>query len=136
MVVCERAGRGEAGRSLAAGADGLVLGDRLEKALRPTIESVLAGQVCVPGERRNDLDEKILSPREKQVLGLVVLGMTNSEIAAKLYLAESTVKSHLSTAFRKLNVSTRSEAVQLIIDPERGRRLGILSVPVEHEIHV
>jgi DNA-binding NarL/FixJ family response regulator len=51
--------------------------------------------------------------------------LTNSQIASELFLAESTVKSHLSSAFAKLGVSSRSEAVAVILDPERGPGLGI-----------
>ena len=66
-----------------------------------------------------------LTNREKQILGLVVGGLTNAQIARELYLAESTVKSHLSSAFMKLGVSSRNEAVAVILDPVRGSTLGI-----------
>jgi DNA-binding NarL/FixJ family response regulator len=69
-----------------------------------------------------------LSPREKQVLSMVVLGFTNREIANKLYLAESTIKSHLSSAFEKLGVRSRSDAVALILDSKNGLGTGILSI--------
>ena len=69
--------------------------------------------------------------REKQILGLVVMGMTNAQIASKLFLAESTVKSHLSSSFTKLGVASRNEAVGLILDPTRGQGLGILTIPAE-----
>jgi hypothetical protein len=60
----------------------------------------------------------------------------NSQIAARLFLAESTVKSHLNSAFGKLGVRSRNEAVSLILDPQRGLGLGILAVggePVSSE---
>ena len=69
-----------------------------------------------------------LTPREKQVLALVVMGYTNREIAEQLVLAESTVKSHLFSAFRRLGVRSRSEAVALITDPSRGLGSGILTI--------
>jgi DNA-binding NarL/FixJ family response regulator len=68
------------------------------------------------------------------VLGLVVMGYMNSQIAAQLFLAESTVKSHLSSAFGKLGVRSRNEAVSVILDPARGLGTGILGLgggPVE-----
>ena len=56
-------------------------------------------------------------------------GLTNREIAPQLYLAESTVKTHLSSAFRKLDARSRAEAVARIQDPEsrlrRRRRLAL-----------
>ena len=75
----------------------------------------------------------MLSAREKQILGLVVMGLMNSEIAARLFLAESTVKSHLSSAFRKLGVRSRTEASELILDPERGLGTGILAISEEND---
>jgi DNA-binding CsgD family transcriptional regulator len=84
-----------------------------------------AVQVSAPSEQRRALRARALTTREKQVLMLVAAGRTNFQIAAELFLAESTVKSHLSSAFGKLGVSSRSEAAALILDPERGSRLGI-----------
>jgi len=52
-----------------------------------------------------------LSPRELDMLAHVALGKRNSQIAAQLTLTEATVKSYLSAAMRKLNASTRYEAV-------------------------
>ena len=52
-----------------------------------------------------------LSPREFDMLAQVALGKRNGQIAAQLALTEATVKSYLSTAMRKLNASTRYEAV-------------------------
>jgi DNA-binding NarL/FixJ family response regulator len=69
-----------------------------------------------------------LTTREKQILALVVTGLTNAQIAGTLFLAESTVKSHLSSAFSKLGVSSRYEAASVVLDPERGRGLGIREI--------
>jgi DNA-binding NarL/FixJ family response regulator len=56
------------------------------------------------------------------------MGYMNCDIANQLYLAESTVKSHLSSAFLKLGVRSRSEAVELILDAEQGLGRGILAI--------
>ena len=58
-------------------------------------------------------------------------GCTNAQIADELFLAESTVKSHLSSAFSKLGVSSRNEAATMILDPDRGRGLGIAKIAPE-----
>jgi len=84
-----------------------------------------AGQVSAQAGQRRAVRPRALTAREKQILTLVVAGLTNSQIASELFLAESTVKSHLSSAFGKLAVSSRSEAVAVILDPERGPGLGI-----------
>lgn len=104
--------RSESGRLLSADIDGLVLANEIERALVPALESVLADQLCVPSDARRALAGPVFSHREKQVLSLLVAGLSNSEIAGQLYLSESTVKSHLSSSFRKLGVSSRAEIVR------------------------
>ena len=131
VLVCRRTKSGEVRRALAHGVDGVVLDDHIDQALPAVIRAVCAGQICVPEDRRGDIGAPALTNREKQILGLVVMGLTNGQIAAKLFLAESTVKSHLSSAFSKLDVSSRNEAVNVILDPERGVGLGILRIPAE-----
>lgn len=56
-----------------------------------------------------------LSPRERQVLDLLVVGLLNKEIAAKLFLAEGTVKAIAGRLYAKLNVRNRAEAVRAAI---------------------
>lgn len=112
-------------RTLLAGATGIVLDDALEDALAATASAVLAGQLTVPVRLSRLIAPQPLSHRERQVLDLVVLGMTNQQIANRLFLAESTVKTHLSSAFRKLDARSRSEAVARLQDPEAAYGLGI-----------
>ena len=115
-------------RVLLAGAAGIVLEDDVERALVPTAHALLAGQLAVPVVLGQQIAPRPLSHREKQILSLLVLGLTNREIAGKLFLAESTVKTHLASAFRKIDAHSRSEAVARIQDPESGIRLGVLAV--------
>jgi DNA-binding NarL/FixJ family response regulator len=128
VLVCEGAGSTEVRRALQLGVDGVVLSDQLEDVLGLVVAAVCAGQVSVPRERRAELGSQALTNREKQVLRLVIGGLTNGQIAARLYLAESTVKSHLSSAFSKLGVTSRNEAAALILDPDYGRGLGVLRI--------
>ena len=51
-----------------------------------------------------------LTRREQEILACVASGMRNGEIASELHLAESTVKSHLTSAYLKLGVSNRTQA--------------------------
>jgi DNA-binding CsgD family transcriptional regulator len=62
----------------------------------------------------------VLSQRERQTLALAIGGLTNAEIATRLFVAPSTVKTHLSAAFQKLGVGSRAEAAALVHDPEEG----------------
>jgi DNA-binding NarL/FixJ family response regulator len=128
VVACPDIERWEVRSALAAGAAGIVLHESVETALVPCLRAVLAGQTCVPREQWRQIAPPALSTREKQILGLVVMGYMNGQIAEQLFLAESTVKSHLSSAFGKLGVRSRNEAVNLILDPERGLGMGILAL--------
>jgi DNA-binding NarL/FixJ family response regulator len=114
--------------ALGAGLDGLVMERDLDRSLVLAVQSVCAGQLSLPPDYRGQIARPALSAREKQILGMVVMGFTNSEIARKLYIAESTVKSHLSSAFARLGVRSRNEATALILDPEEGLGTGILAI--------
>jgi DNA-binding NarL/FixJ family response regulator len=116
-------------RALEAGADGIVFETEVERALSLTVRAVLIGRTVVPAARRHELDRPTLSRREKQVLGMVVMGMSNKTIAAKLFLAESTVKCHLSSAFSKLGVRSRNEAADLVLNSASGLGLNMVPAP-------
>jgi DNA-binding NarL/FixJ family response regulator len=128
MVVCAELQRWAIRGALNAGAAGVVLFDELSSTFVPCLGALLAGQICVPRAFGRQVDPPPLSSREKQILGLVVMGYMNSQIAERLFLAESTVKSHLSSAFGKLGVRSRNEAVNMILDPDRGLGMGILAL--------
>jgi DNA-binding CsgD family transcriptional regulator len=69
-------------------------------------------------KRREDLG---ITPRELEILELIAQGMSNREIAEKLYVSENTVKTHSSRVFDKLGARRRTQAVQL------GKEFGLLS---------
>jgi DNA-binding NarL/FixJ family response regulator len=128
VLICPGIERWEMRAALTAGAAGVVLYRDLDAALAPCMQAAMAGQTCVPRDHWRQIEPPALSTREKQILGLVVMGYMNGQIAEQLFLAESTVKSHLSSAFGKLGVRSRNEAVSLILDPERGLGMGILAL--------
>ena len=72
-----------------------------------------AGLVARPRGTRADFQPDALTPREQQVLALVAEGLTNVQIAERLYLSRKTVSVHVSAVLRKLGASTRTEAVRL-----------------------
>lgn len=81
-----------------------------ESVLHPKVVARLLKRAMVaPVEEHKHLE--LLSERESQILGLVALGMSNKEIAEKLFLSQRTIKAHLTNIFNKLNVASRSEAI-------------------------
>ena len=114
-------------KALDAGACGVVPESAIESALSPTVRAVCAGQVVVPHRFRHAIRPP-LSHREKQTLALVARGLTNREIAAQLYLAESTVKTHLGSIFAKLGVGSRSEATALVLDPDENLGMSVVEL--------
>lgn len=65
-------------------------------------------------------EELAITPREMEILGLIAQGMSNREIAEKLFVSENTVKTHSSRVFDKLGARRRTQAVQL------GKEYGLL----------
>ncbi|MBB5317582.1 helix-turn-helix transcriptional regulator [Tunturibacter empetritectus] len=66
------------------------------------------------------LDALGITPRELEILSLIAEGLSNREIAGRLFVSENTVKTHCSRAFDKLGARRRTQAVQL------GKQLGLL----------
>jgi DNA-binding NarL/FixJ family response regulator len=103
-------------RGLDGGADAIVFEPMIESTLAVTVSAVGSGQSVVPRELRASVQPPTLSHRERQVLTYVTKGLTNSQIAEQLFLSESTVKSHLSSAFAKFGVRSRREAAALFLE--------------------
>jgi DNA-binding NarL/FixJ family response regulator len=82
-----------------------------EAVLSPTVASRLLSQVRTPAKEP-------LSQRELEVLGMVARGATNREAAARLFISEATVKTHLLHIYAKLGVNDRAAAVAAAF--ERG----------------
>jgi len=111
---------GEVRAAIRAGADGVVLRSRLAQTLAVVVSAVSLGQASVPRERRVDLREHGLLPRERDILRRVEQGMRTAEIARELSLAPSTVKRHLSAAYSKLGVGSRKAALEVLADSVDG----------------
>jgi len=98
------------------------------KLARPKTETVIVEkQVLIPRTTENTIpDEKTLlktgiSKREWEVLVLMAEGLSNQEIAERLFVSLNTVKTHSSNLFAKLDVKRRTQAI------EKGKKLGILA---------
>lgn len=102
-------------RALKAGARAYLLKGQVSQELPDVIRAVHAGQKRIPPEVAAELAEHTgeddLSPREIDVLRLIASGNANKEIAAKLFIAEETVKSHVTNILAKLHADDRTHAV-------------------------
>ena len=107
--------------ALRAGARGYVhAGMQLEQIVR-AVRVAAEGQIVAPRElleylisSEDILDLNILSNRQREILELVDEGLTNAQIAKRLFLTESTVKQHLRAAYKALGVKNRTEAARLL----------------------
>ncbi|WP_273887168.1 response regulator transcription factor [Rubrobacter naiadicus] len=129
--------------AIRAGASGYVLKDSPREQLTTAIRKVLDGEVSLNRklttallqqlarnpERTRPVDlnpereriMQLLTPREMEVLGLLMKGYTNPKIAETLYISLGTVKNHVEHIFAKLEVSDRTQAVV------KAFELGIIS---------
>jgi DNA-binding NarL/FixJ family response regulator len=99
------AGAEEIARAIIAVRDG-------EAQLDPSVQRRLVEALAAsrPVRRTTDLPDG-LTPREAEVLKLIAAGRTNAEIARELYVAESTVKTHVNNLFAKAGLRDRAQAV-------------------------
>jgi two-component system, NarL family, response regulator DevR len=126
VVVAMGSSRARVSEAVNTGADGLVPEGDIDRSLAVVVRAVAAGHVAVPRSLRRSVARPAFSHRERQVLALVATGLQNREIADRLFLAESTVKSHLASSFEKLGVRSRKEAAALVLDPDEGLRALVL----------
>jgi NarL family two-component system response regulator LiaR len=94
------------------------LGIWLGLKLTRTNETVVVREVMVPAPSTFVRDEsKVeslgITPRELEILGLIAEGLSNKEIADRVFVSENTVKTHSSRVFDKLGAARRTQAVQL-----------------------
>lgn len=114
--------------ALRAGASGFVVKDVPTAEMLVAIRGVLRGDAMIaPSVTRRLIDRyvtgavapltdarlDVLTDREREVLGLVARGLNNVEIAEKLFLGETTVKTHVARILTKLHIRDRVEAVVL-----------------------
>lgn len=115
IVLTTYEGDAHALSALKAGAVGYLLKSTLRKDLLDTIRAVYAGKHHVEPKVAQEMAahaaQESLSEREIAILRLVAVGKANKEIGRQLSLSEDTIKSHLKSAFAKLDVADRTHAV-------------------------
>jgi NarL family two-component system response regulator LiaR len=119
--------------AIRAGAIGYLLKTTDADELREAIRAAAAGQVRLAPEAAARLMREVRSPespdalteplteRETEVLKLIARGKANKQIARELFVAMSTVKTHVNNLYRKLNVSSRTQAALY------AARIGLVS---------
>ena len=113
--------------ALKNGADGFVHAEMHPAQVLRAVEVVQKGELAAPRQLLRYLlsqneNPKIgeLSARQREILVLVVEGLSNAEIAGRLYLSESTIKQHLRAAYKVLGVHNRTEAAKTMREHARG----------------
>lgn len=123
--------------SLRAGASGYLLKDADPGSLAESLRGVLAGEAAMPPSLVTRILEEFrrparrrfgrssaaakLSEREAEVMALLARGLSTDEVGRKLFLSPTTVRVHVSTVLRKLQVKDRASALALLRDEDDAR---------------
>ncbi len=120
--------------AIRAGIDGFLLKDADSNELIRAIQSIAKGTLVLDSSTTASIFDLLrgghssqrvkvpeLTQQEERILQLVALGKTNKEIADSMAISDKTVRNYLSKAFRKLNVSNRTEAASYWINTMQNR---------------
>ncbi|MGI9594529.1 MAG: response regulator transcription factor [Acidimicrobiales bacterium] len=120
--------------AIRAGANGYLVKDCSTDEIASAIESVVVGETALSPRlaasmlaevRRQDSasqTERIITPREEEVLQLIADGCSTPEVAEQLFISQKTVKNHLASIYQKLDARDRTQAVLQAV------RMGIVSI--------
>jgi DNA-binding NarL/FixJ family response regulator len=130
VVVVDETDASGVAEAIRAGADAVAVASELDRSFLGGVRAVTGSGSCVLTRTTaahlaaafpTEVEER-LSSREREVLDALALGLTNAEIASRLYVSRETVKSHVAHLLRKLEVADRHAAVRA------ARRLGLVTV--------
>jgi DNA-binding NarL/FixJ family response regulator len=108
------------GRGLESGAKGYILKEAPHQTLLRAIEKVAGGEgyvdpALMPAFLTGKDKDEMLTGREREILQLLADGMSNQDVAAKLFISQETVKSHVRHILAKLEADTRTQAVAIAL---------------------
>jgi DNA-binding NarL/FixJ family response regulator len=107
------------GRGLESGAKGYILKEAPHQTLLKAIDKVVAGDGFVDPALMpaflGDARDEMLTGREREILQLLADGMSNADVAARLFISQETVKSHVRHILTKLEADTRTHAVAIAL---------------------
>ena len=108
------------GRGLESGAKGYILKEAPHETLLKAIDKLAAGEsyidpALMPAFLSGKEGTDMLTPREREILQLLADGMSNADVAAKLFISQETVKSHVRHILTKLEADTRTHAVAIAL---------------------
>lgn len=131
IVLSTYSGDAQILRAIKAGARGYILKGHVGRELLEAIRSVHAGHKRIPPEIAAELadhaGDDALSSREMDVLRLIASGNSNKQIADRLSIGETTVKSHITNILSKLGANDRAHAVTI------GLQRGIIELDIRHK---
>ena len=108
------------GRGLESGAKGYILKEAPHSTLLRAIEKVVAGEgyvdpALMPAFLTGRDKDDMLTTREREILQLLADGMSNADVAGRLFISQETVKSHVRHILTKLEADTRTHAVAIAL---------------------
>ncbi len=108
-------------KALLAGASGFLHAGMRPEQIIDAVRRASEGKALVPEGLLEKLmveepvaDPTVLTPRQREIVGLVCEGLSNAQIAQRVFLTESTVKQHLRAAYKLLKVRNRTQAAKLL----------------------
>ena len=127
LVLGSKLDLGLAWAALKNGADGFVHAQMHPAQVLSAVEVVQRGELAAPRQllryffsQNENPKNGDLTVRQREILEMVVEGLSNAEIAGQLYLSESTIKQHLRGAYKELGVRNRTQAAKAMRDPAGG----------------
>ncbi|MCL4147889.1 UNVERIFIED_CONTAM: hypothetical protein GTU68_023961 [Idotea baltica] len=120
--------------AIRAGANGYLVKDCSTDEIASAIDSVVVGETALSPRlaasmlaevRRQDSasqNDRVITPREEEVLQLIADGCSTPEVAEQLFISQKTVKNHLASIYQKLDARDRTQAVLQAV------RMGIVSI--------